>query len=137
MRKKVAIAIVALLGGALMLPNHEAFAHGGGFGGGGFHGGGFGGGGFRGGHSAVEDLAAMDMDVATMVTGAVMDMGSATDTTVVTEPTAGMLAIPSIPTTSVAIIRTARLIPFAGDCRSFLLALSNRQPGAELRTPRN
>ena len=35
MRKKVAIAVVALLGGALMLPNHEALAHGGGFGGGG------------------------------------------------------------------------------------------------------
>jgi hypothetical protein len=48
MRKKVAIAVVALLGGALMLPNHEALAHGGGFGGGGFHGGGFGGGGFHG-----------------------------------------------------------------------------------------
>jgi hypothetical protein len=56
-------------------------------------------------HSAVEDLAAMDMDAATMVTGADMDMGSAT--TVVTEATAGMLAIPSIPTTSVAIIRTS------------------------------
>jgi hypothetical protein len=137
MRKKVAIAIVALLGGALMLPNHEALAHGGGFGGGGFHGGGFGGGGFRGGHSAVEDLAAMDMDAATMVTGAVMDMGSATDTTVVTEATAGMLAIPSIPTTSVAIIRSAGLIPFAADCSAFLLALSNRQPGAELGTHRN
>jgi hypothetical protein len=26
----VAIAVVALLGGALMLPNHEALAHGGG-----------------------------------------------------------------------------------------------------------
>jgi hypothetical protein len=48
-----------------------------------------------------------------------------------------MLAIPSIPTTSVAIIRTAGLIPFAGDCRAFLLALSNRQPGAELGTHRN
>ena len=70
-------------------------------------------------HSAVEDLAAMDMDAATMVTGADMDMGSATDTTVVTEATAGMLAIPSIPTTSVAIIRTAGLIPFAGECRAF------------------
>ena len=58
-------------------------------------------------HSAVEDLAAMDMDAATMVTGADMDMGSATDTMVVTEAAAGMLAIPSIPTTSVAIIRTA------------------------------
>src|ERR1700745_4402844 len=49
MRTKVAIAVVALLGGALMLPNHEALARGGGFGGGGFHGGGFGGGGFHGG----------------------------------------------------------------------------------------
>ena len=85
-------------------------------------------------HSAVEDLAAMEMDAATMVTGADMDMGSATDTT---EATAGMLAVPSIPTTSVAIIRTAGLIPFAGDCRAFLLALSNRQPGAELGTHRN
>ena len=53
MRKKLAIAVVALLAGALMLPNHEALArggggggHGGGFGGGGFHGGGFGGRGF-------------------------------------------------------------------------------------------
>ena len=53
MRKKWAIAVVALLAGALMLPNHEALArggggggHGGGFGGGGFHGGGFGGRGF-------------------------------------------------------------------------------------------
>jgi hypothetical protein len=121
MRKKVAIAVVALLGGALMLPNHEALAHGGGFGGGGFHGGGsaevvstVGGSaevGSAAEHSAVEDLAAMDMDAATMVTGADMDMGSATDTTVLTEATAGMLAIPSIPTTSVAIIRTAGLIP--------------------------
>jgi hypothetical protein len=63
-------------------------------------------------HSAVEDLAMdmdaatlatgadLDMDAATMVTAADLDMGSATDTT------AGMLAIPSIPTTSVAIIRT-------------------------------
>jgi hypothetical protein len=123
MRKKVAIAVVALLGGALMLPNHEALAHGGGFGGGGFRGGAFGGRAF-----------AMDMDAATMVTGADMDMGSATDTTAVTE---AMLAIPSIPTTSVATIRTAGLIPFAGDCRAFLLALSNRQPGAELGTHRN
>ena len=56
MRKKWAIAVVALLAGALMLPNHEALArggggggHGGGFGGGGFHGGGFGVGGFHGG----------------------------------------------------------------------------------------
>jgi hypothetical protein len=55
MRKKWAIAVVALLAGALMLPNHEALArggggggHGGGFGGGGFHGGGLGGG-FHGG----------------------------------------------------------------------------------------
>lgn len=48
MRKKVAIAVVALLGGALMLPNHEALAHGGGFGGGGFRGGAFGGRGFGG-----------------------------------------------------------------------------------------
>ena len=98
-------------------------------------------------HSAVEDLAAMDMDAATMatgadldmdaatmVTGADLDMGSATDTT---EATAGMLAVPSIPTTSVAIFRTAGLIPFAGDCTAFLLALSNRQPGAELGTHRN
>ena len=140
MRKKVAIAVVALLGGALMLPNHEALAHGGGSAEVGS----------AAEHSAVEDLAAMDMDAATMatgadldmdaatmVTGADMDMGSATDTTVVTEATAGMLAIPSIPTTSVAIIRTAGLIPFAGDCRAFLLALSNRQPGAELGTHRN
>ena len=93
MRKKVAIAVVALLGGALTLPNHEALAHGGGFGGVGS----------AAEHWAVEDLAAMDMDAATMVTGADMDMGSATDTT---EATAGMVAIPSIPTTSVAIIRT-------------------------------
>ncbi len=50
MRKKVAIAVVALLAGAMMLPNHEALARGGwfggdasaGFGGGGFHGGGSG-----------------------------------------------------------------------------------------------
>jgi hypothetical protein len=48
MRKKVTIAVVAPLAGALMLPNHEALARGGGgFGGG--HGGGFGGGGFHGG----------------------------------------------------------------------------------------
>jgi hypothetical protein len=54
-RKKWAIAVVALLAGALMLPNHEALArggggggHGGSFGGGGFHGGGLGGG-FHGG----------------------------------------------------------------------------------------
>ena len=127
MRKKVAIAVVALLGGALMLPNHEALAHGGGSAEVGS----------AAEHSAVEDLAAMDMDAATMITGADMAMGSATDTTVVTEATAGMLAIPSIPTTSVAIIRTAGLIPFAGDCRAFLLALSNRQPGAELGTHRN
>jgi hypothetical protein len=47
-RKKLAIAVVALLAGALMLPYHEALAHGGGgFGGG--HGGGFGEGGFDGG----------------------------------------------------------------------------------------
>ena len=78
--------------------------------------------------------ADLDMDAATMVTGADLDMGSATDTT---EATAGMLAAPSIPTTSVAIFRTAGLIPFAGDCRAFLLALSNRQPGAELGTHRN
>jgi hypothetical protein len=44
MTKKFAIAVVALLAGALMLPNHEALArgeggHGGDFGGGGFHGG--------------------------------------------------------------------------------------------------
>jgi len=44
MRKKSAIAVVALLAGALMLPNHEALARGGGGGG---HGGGFGGGGFH------------------------------------------------------------------------------------------
>jgi hypothetical protein len=111
MRKKVAIAVVALLGGALMLPNHEALAHGSAeavstVGGSAEVG-------SAAEHSAVEDLAAMDMDAATMVTGADMDMGSATDTTVVTEATAGMLAIPSIPTTSVAIIRTAGLIPFA------------------------
>jgi hypothetical protein len=84
MRKKVAIAVVALLGGALMLPNHEALAHGGGSAEVGS----------AAEHSAVEDLAAMDMNGATMVTGADMDMGSATDSTVVTEATAGMLAIP-------------------------------------------
>jgi hypothetical protein len=33
MRKKVTIAVVALLAGALMLPNQEALARGGGFGG--------------------------------------------------------------------------------------------------------
>ena len=49
MTKKFAIAVVALLAGALMLPNHEALArgggeHGGGLGGGGFHGGALGGG---------------------------------------------------------------------------------------------
>jgi uncharacterized membrane protein len=43
-RKKLAIAVIALLAGALMLPYHEALARGGGgFGGG--HGGGFNGGG--------------------------------------------------------------------------------------------
>jgi hypothetical protein len=49
MSKKVAILMMALLAGALMVPDHEAFARGG-FGGGfgGFHGGGFGG--FHGGH---------------------------------------------------------------------------------------
>ncbi len=54
-RKKSAIAVVVLLAGALMLPNHEALARGGdgrGFGGGGAHGGasggGFHGGGFAG-----------------------------------------------------------------------------------------
>lgn len=47
MRKKWAIAVVALLAGALMLPNHEALARGdGGFGGG--HEGSLGGGGFHG-----------------------------------------------------------------------------------------
>jgi hypothetical protein len=79
MRKKMAIAVVALLGGSQMLPNHEALARGGGFGGGGFHGGGSAEVGSAAEHSAVEDLAAMDMDAATMVTGADMDMGSATD----------------------------------------------------------
>jgi hypothetical protein len=49
MRKKVAIAVVALLAGAMMLPNHEALARGGGFGG--DTGAGFGGGGFHGGGS--------------------------------------------------------------------------------------
>jgi hypothetical protein len=45
--KKLASAVVALLAGALMLPNHEALARGdGGFGGG--HEGSFGGGGFHG-----------------------------------------------------------------------------------------
>ena len=45
--KKLAIAVVALVAGALMLPSHEALARGGGgFGGG--HGGGFGGVGFHG-----------------------------------------------------------------------------------------
>ena len=45
--KKLTIAVVALLTGALMLPNHEAFARGdGGFGGG--HEGSLGGGGFHG-----------------------------------------------------------------------------------------
>jgi hypothetical protein len=47
-RKKLAIAVVVPLAGALMLPNHEALARGGG-GFGGAHGGGFGGGGFHGG----------------------------------------------------------------------------------------
>jgi hypothetical protein len=54
MTKKFAIAVVALLAGALMLPNHEALArgeggHGGDFGGGGFHGGALGGGSHGGG----------------------------------------------------------------------------------------
>jgi hypothetical protein len=91
-------------------------------------------------HSAVEDLAAMDMDAATTGADMDMDMGAATDTTVVTDisvVTAGMLAIPSTSTTSVATIRTTGLIPFAGDCRAFLLALSNRQHGAELGAHRN
>lgn len=47
MKNKLAYAGAALLAGVLMLPNHEAFAHGGvlggGHGGGGFHSGGFGG----------------------------------------------------------------------------------------------
>ena len=47
MRKKLAIAVVALLAGALMLPDHEAFARGGGGFGGGYDGG-LGGGGFHG-----------------------------------------------------------------------------------------
>ena len=48
MATKITTALVAaLVIGALMIPNHEALARGGGgFGGGGFHGGGFGGGGF-------------------------------------------------------------------------------------------
>ena len=60
MATKITTALVAaLVVGALMTPNHEALArggggfggggHGGGFGGGGFHGRGFGGGGFHGG----------------------------------------------------------------------------------------
>src|SRR6266704_1223154 len=44
MRKKLAIAAVALLAGTLMLPGQEVLARGGGGGGGGGHGGGFGGG---------------------------------------------------------------------------------------------
>jgi hypothetical protein len=52
MSKKVTFMVMALLAGALMVPDHEAFArggfHGGGGGFGGFHGGGFGG--FHGGH---------------------------------------------------------------------------------------
>ena len=45
--EEIGDCLVALLAGALMLPNHEALARGGGgFGGG--HGGGFGGGGFHG-----------------------------------------------------------------------------------------
>jgi hypothetical protein len=49
MATKITTALVAaLVVGALMIPNHEALARGGGgFGGGGFHGGGFGGGGFH------------------------------------------------------------------------------------------
>ena len=51
--KKLAIAVIALVTGALMLPNQEALAHGGGGGLGGGHGAGFGGSGF---HSrALED----------------------------------------------------------------------------------
>src|SRR6266446_5703119 len=49
MRKISAIAVVALLAGGLMLPNHDALARGGGGGGGGGHGHGGGGGGLRGG----------------------------------------------------------------------------------------
>ena len=49
MRKKVVIAVVALLAGVLMLPNHGALAGGGGFGG--SAGAGLGGGGFHGGGS--------------------------------------------------------------------------------------
>jgi hypothetical protein len=53
MTKKFAIAVVALLAGALMLPNHEALARGegghGDFGGGGFRGGALGGGSHGGG----------------------------------------------------------------------------------------
>jgi hypothetical protein len=49
MRKKTMIAVVALLAGAMMLPNHEALARGGGFGG--DAGAGFGGGCFYGGGS--------------------------------------------------------------------------------------
>ncbi len=49
MATKITTALVAaLVVGALMTPNHEALARGGGFDGGG-HGGGFGGGGFYGG----------------------------------------------------------------------------------------
>jgi hypothetical protein len=49
MSKKVAVAVVALLAGALMLPNHQALARDGGFAGG--AGAGVGGGSFRGGGS--------------------------------------------------------------------------------------
>jgi hypothetical protein len=46
--KITTVLVAALVVGALMTPNHEALARGGGgFGGGGFHGGGFGGGGFH------------------------------------------------------------------------------------------
>jgi uncharacterized membrane protein len=50
MATKITTALVAaLVVGALMIPNHEALARGGGGFGGGGHGGGFGGGGFHGG----------------------------------------------------------------------------------------
>jgi uncharacterized protein YggE len=70
MRKKVAIAVVALLGGALMLFNHEALAHDGGSAEAVSTVGGSAEVGSAAEHSEVEDLAAMDMDAATTVIGA-------------------------------------------------------------------
>ena len=75
MATKITTALVAaLVVGALMTPNHEALArggggfggggHGGGFGGGGFHGGGFHGGGLQGFRRGYDSDAATDMDAA-------------------------------------------------------------------------